>query len=194
MPSNDEHREGGRPVAILLALALPIVLYWWTEQIVYTALGAIPLLIYPVAIGIPDIDSESSIPRRHLRKAIIGVSVLSLGYVAYTNLSLVTGIIAAQVATITPQTAVLVVALGVVGGGVGVGRLADKKVSDLLPPHRDILHNPAAYLLGGGVGIFAVDVIYLRQLHSFVRAGVLVLLISALIFALTHIVQDKIHD
>ena len=193
MPSNEEHVAGAKPIAVVASIAVAGGIYWYTGQLWLIILGAIPMLSYPVLVGIPDIDSESSIPRRHLRKALITGIPLALIYVLITNRAVVTGWLIGQFAAITPDNAIVTASIGTLIGGFGIAIVADNLASDLLPNHRGPLHHPAFYLLLGVPLIALLHEWYLVYQPAFVRYGVLIFLGSAILFALVHIGQDKVH-
>lgn len=191
MPSNDEHRQGAKIIAAVLAIAVPALIWWQTGRIEYAALGLIPAATAPWFVGIPDIDSESSIPRRHLRKLVLACSVLGVGYAAYANLGVLTGMVAGWISALTPSTSIPMIAGGVLAAGAAIGHFMDRKLSDVLPPHREELHNPLLYI---GVAAVAVAVVhYGLRGAGMARLGAIVVIVSAAFWALVHIAQDKMH-
>lgn len=191
MPSNDEHRQGAKVIAAVLAIAVPAVIWHQTGRLEYAALGLIPAATAPWFVGIPDIDSESSIPRRQLRILVLAVSVLSVGYAAYLNLGTLTGMVAGWISALTPSMSIPLVAGGVLAAGATLGHLMDRKLSDLLPPHREKLHNPIVYI--GGAALAVAVVHYGLRGAGMARLTAIVVIVSAAFWALVHIAQDKIH-
>lgn len=194
MPSNTEHRSGARKIAIVLAIALPATIFWRTGSVVNSALGVIPLLTYRWFVGIPDIDSESSVPRRHLRWVVLGGSFLGVGYLTVAHINTLTNLLATHIAVITPPISIAIVGVGGVIAGITTGRIVDWKLSRLLPKHRGLLHSPLLYI---GVGLPVIYIIYQQYINSSslpqpVQYGIVVCLLSGVFWSLVHITQDKL--
>jgi hypothetical protein len=178
-------------IAAVLAIVVPALIWHQTGRIEYAALGLIPAATAPWFVGIPDIDSESSIPRRHLRILVLAVSVLGVGYAAYVNLGMLTGIVAGWISALTPSMSLPLVAGGVLAAGATIGHVMDRKLSDVLPAHREELHNPLLYI---GVAALAVAVVhYGLRGAGMARLAAIAVVVSAAFWALVHIAQDKIH-
>lgn len=193
MPSHDEHREGAKVFAAVVAVLTAVGVYWYTQSLVYILIALIPVIVYPVFIGIPDVDVESSIPRRQLRTAVIGGSVLSAFGVVYFYWPTVSTIIVDYIDTATPDNSIVFASGIAIVGGLGAGVVADRQLSERLPNHRGILHNPGFYLSLGVPVMAIVDQLYLIHQHEFVRLAVHTTISSAVLFSIYHIGQDKLH-
>jgi hypothetical protein len=195
MPSNEEHRQGAKKIAILLVLGLPTSIYWYTGNPMYSLLGIIPALTYRWFIGIPDIDSESSIPRRHLRLVVLTSSFVGVVYTALAKLDLLTQTVISQTPVLTSQMSLLVVGFGSIITGVGVGKVADWKLSILLPKHRGILHSPLLYIGVGLPTVYALHKLVIIEIgvYQIAHYAITLTLLSAIFWSLVHISQDKLY-
>ncbi|MDR5655800.1 metal-dependent hydrolase [Halodesulfurarchaeum sp. HSR-GB] len=173
MPGYDEHVGAAKMVAMLVAPLITGLTYVLTEDPWLAAVGLCGSGLVVLGGMAPDLDSNSSIPRRRLVGAVSSLLVLVIGVFVgrYWELlvAVVEGSASDRLPTVPPE---LLVVLLVAAAVTIVLAKTDDGLQALIPAHRGLLHELAfwvgvgaacgsgLYVLGPVVGLSPTATLY----------------------------------
>ncbi|MFB6109421.1 MAG: hypothetical protein ABEJ60_00905 [Halodesulfurarchaeum sp.] len=193
MPGYDEHVGAAKLIAALLAPVLTGLTYYLTADPRLAAIGLVGSTLVVLGGMAPDLDSNSSIPRRRLVRLVSGLLVFSIGGFLgrYWDRLVVTleGVLTGRLSIVPPEGILLLLA------GAAVALVVHKTgdaVQAVLPAHRGLFHElPFWVMVGGtiGAGLFAAG--SLLDLPRSVTLYAAVVLPALLVLGVSvHLYQD----
>jgi hypothetical protein len=193
MPGYDDHVGVAKILAVLIGPLIAGATYVLTSDPRLAAIGLFGSGLVVLGGMMPDLDSNSSIPRRRLVAGLTAALVLGIGIVAGRYWEQAVGaaerVLSERLPQVPPE---LVVASLVAAAVVLVLAKTGDGVQAVLPAHRGLFHELAFWLGIGvalGVGIYVVG--SLASLSPTVTLYSAVVLPALLVLGVSgHLVQD----
>lgn len=195
MPGHDEHQRLALAIGGIGGPVGGYVVYRMTGSLLgAVGVGVIGSLVVLVGGGIPDTDSRSSIPRRHLDSllAVAGVAVVIGAAWVYWEamLAAVTSTVASILPSVDPM---IMVVVGLVVGILAVPVALQRGADALIPSHRGPLHNIGFWiaLTAAVIGVVYLDLVRLPAVPEDVqKVGIPIVGVLFLLGVAGHLYQD----